>query len=84
VTEGREAVRTSIADEAPSEAVASVWAVRVAEFTRWVAGGPASGRKLTQTGRLTMADARHLVERLATGDVTRPGDRGPDVSDQEQ
>lgn len=77
MTEGREAVRTSIADEAPSEAVVLVWPVRVAEFTRWVAGGPASGRKLTQTGRLTMADARHLVTHLETGDVIDPviGDR---------
>jgi hypothetical protein len=49
----------------------------VAEFTRWVADGPATGRKLTQTGRLTMADARHLVARLGTGDVIDPviGDR---------
>jgi len=49
----------------------------LAEFTGWVAAGPAGGRKLTQTGRLTMADARHLVERLGTGDVIDPviGDR---------
>ena len=38
---------------------------------------PRTGRKLTQTGRLTMADARMLVERLGTGDVVDPviGDR---------
>jgi len=77
VTEGRETVRTSIADGAPNEAVTSVWPVRVTELARWVVEGPASGRKLTQTGRLTMADARHLVERLRTGDVIDPviGDR---------
>lgn len=34
------------------------------EFTEWVGGG----RKLTQTGRITMVDARMLVERLGTGD----------------
>jgi hypothetical protein len=56
----------------PSEMATQLWPARVAEFTRWVAGGPATGRKLTQTGRLTMADARHLVERLATGDVIDP------------
>lgn len=35
------------------------------------------GRKLTQTGNLTLADARVLVERLGTGDVMDPriGDR---------
>lgn len=36
-----------------------------------------SGRKLTQTGRIGLADARHLVELLATGDTIDPkiGDR---------
>jgi hypothetical protein len=70
-------VRTPIAEDMEKAAAASVWPVRVAELTRWVAEGPASGRKLTQTGRLTMADARHLVERLGTGDVIDPviGDR---------
>jgi len=35
------------------------------------------GRKLTQTGQLTLADARVLVELLGTGDVMDPdfGDR---------
>lgn len=32
----------------------------------------AEGRKLTQTGNLTLADARVLVERLGTGDVMDP------------
>ena len=70
-------MRTPIVEEAKKAAAASVWRVRVAEFTRWMAEGPAGGRKLTQTGRLTMADARHLVARLGTGDVIDPviGDR---------
>jgi hypothetical protein len=36
-----------------------------------------SGRKLTQTGRIGLADARHLVELLGTGDTIDPkiGDR---------
>ena len=35
------------------------------------------GRKLTQTGRIGLADARHLVELLGTGDTIDPkiGDR---------
>jgi pRiA4b ORF-3-like protein len=36
-----------------------------------------AGRKLTQTGNITLADARHLVELLGTGDTIDPeiGDR---------
>ena len=50
-------------------AVASVRALRqVAAMTRWVG----AGRKLTQTGQLTMADARHLVALLETGDEIDP------------
>jgi hypothetical protein len=47
--------------------------VQVVELTRWV--GP--GRKLTQTGRLTMNDARALLELLKTSDEIDPkiGDR---------
>jgi hypothetical protein len=68
---------TSSLDDLEKAATASVWPARLTEFTRWVAEGPACRRKLTQTGRLTMADARALVERLATGDVIDPviGDR---------
>jgi Plasmid pRiA4b ORF-3-like protein len=46
---------------------------RLQAFTDWV--GP--GRKLTQTGRITLADARELVGLLGTGDVIDPriGDR---------
>jgi hypothetical protein len=69
--------RTPIPKELEDVAAASVWPVRVAQFTRWVSEGSASGRKLTATGKLTMADARTLVERLGTGDVIDPaiGDR---------
>ena len=50
-------------------AVPSVRALRqVAAMTRWVG----AGRKLTQTGQLTMADARHLVALLETGDEIDP------------
>jgi hypothetical protein len=41
---------------------------QVVGLTRWI--GP--GRKLTQTGQLTMADARHLVGLLETGDEIDP------------
>jgi hypothetical protein len=46
---------------------------RLQAFTRWVGGG----RKLTQTGRITLADARELVGLLGTQDVIDPeiGDR---------
>jgi hypothetical protein len=46
---------------------------QVVELTRWVG----VGRKLTQTGRLTMNDARVLVDLLQTGDEIDPriGDR---------
>jgi pRiA4b ORF-3-like protein len=55
-----------------SDLAAAAAAVRpltqVVEFTRWVG----TGRKLTQTGRLTMADARQLVSLLGTGDEIDP------------
>jgi hypothetical protein len=41
---------------------------QVTALTRWVG----EGRKLTQTGQLTMADARHLVGLLDTGDDIDP------------
>jgi hypothetical protein len=56
-------------EEDMTAAVASVRALRqVAAMTRWVG----AGRKLTQTGQLTMADARHLVALLETGDEIDP------------
>src|SRR5579859_6353281 len=42
--------------------------VRIRAFLAWV--GP--GRKLTATGRIGLADARHLVELLGTGDTIDP------------
>jgi hypothetical protein len=46
---------------------------RLQAFARWVG----AGRKLTQTGRIMLADARELVGLLGTGDVIDPkiGDR---------
>jgi hypothetical protein len=41
---------------------------QVVTLTRWVG----AGRKLTQIGRLTMPDARELVDLLDTGDVIDP------------
>jgi hypothetical protein len=50
------------------EALKATLVARVTALTRWVG----AGRKLTQTGRLTMADARELVSLLDTGDVIDP------------
>jgi hypothetical protein len=46
---------------------------QIRELLAWLG----DGRKLTQTGRVGLADARHLVERLETGDEIDPvvGDR---------
>lgn len=41
---------------------------QIRSLVAWV--GP--GRKLTQTGRVGLADARHLVELLGTGDTIDP------------
>lgn len=49
-------------------AAASRTLTRVVMMTRWAG----TGRRLTQTGRLTMADARELVDLLGTGDVIDP------------
>src|SRR5260370_21007310 len=51
----------------------AVRAGEVRSLVAWVG----SGRKLTQTGRIGLADARHLVELLGTGDTIDPkiGDR---------
>src|SRR2546423_1496203 len=50
---------------------------RVVRQVRELVGWIGSGRKLTQTGRVTLADARALVELLDTGDQMDPviGDR---------
>src|SRR5215207_9324944 len=58
-----------MSDEDLAVAAASARALRqVTALTRWVG----TGRKLTQTGQLTMADARHLVGLLDTGDEIDP------------
>jgi Plasmid pRiA4b ORF-3-like protein len=46
---------------------------QIRSFMTWLG----KGRKLTQTGRIGLADARHLVELLTTGDTIDPkiGDR---------
>jgi hypothetical protein len=54
--------------ELSAAAAESAWVSRVVAFTRWVG----AGRKLTQTGRVTLAHARELVELLGTGDVIDP------------
>jgi hypothetical protein len=58
-----------MSEEDLAAAAASASALRqVVDLTRWI--GP--GRKLTQTGQLTMADARHLVGLLETSDEIDP------------
>jgi hypothetical protein len=42
--------------------------VQIRSFLDWLG----EGRKLTQTGRIGLADARHLVELLGTGDAVDP------------
>ena len=58
----------SASDSEFAAAAVSEWTAWVAGFTRWVG----SGRKLTQTGRLTLAQARELVALLDTGDAIDP------------
>ena len=41
---------------------------QIRSFMTWLG----EGRKLTQTGRIGLADARHLVELLGTGDKIDP------------
>ncbi len=58
----------SALDDGYGDAAVSQWTTRVVAFTRWV--GP--GRRVTQTGRLTLAQARELVPALDTADVIDP------------
>src|SRR5450631_732090 len=53
---------------------------QIRSLLAWV--GP--GRKLTQTGRIGLADARHLVELLGTGDTIDPEIGGPGLQDKIQ
>lgn len=55
-------------DDLAAAAASAPMLQQVTAFTRWVG----DGRKLTQTGQLTMADARHLVSLLQTGDEIDP------------
>ncbi len=55
-------------DRYGGDAAVLQWTNRVVVFTRWV--GP--GRRVTQTGRLTLAQSRELVPALDTGDVIDP------------
>ncbi|HYT26090.1 MAG TPA: hypothetical protein VEP73_06380 [Actinomycetota bacterium] len=77
------------APEAPPIALPPVWLPTGAELAGAAAAAPAverlhrfvawlgTGRKLTQSGRLTLADGKELVGVLGTGDVVDPriGDR---------
>ncbi|MGH3720471.1 MAG: plasmid pRiA4b ORF-3 family protein [Pseudonocardiaceae bacterium] len=53
---------------APVIAAESVLVRQVVDFVRWVG----DGRKLTQKGAITLADARVLLDRLGTGDELDP------------
>jgi hypothetical protein len=60
-------------DDLEAAAGQAVLIGQIRSFSAWVG----TGRALTQTGRIGLADARHLVELLGTGDTIDPkiGDR---------
>lgn len=62
----------SAPDAGLAAAAVSEWPTRVIGLTRWAG----AGRKLTQAGRLTLTDARELVELLNTGDAIDPSVAG--------
>jgi hypothetical protein len=62
------AMRTPADDRLTVAAAESELVRRVRAFTGWVG----AGRTLTQTGRVTLADARELVRLLGTGDQVDP------------
>ncbi len=66
-------MRTSSEESLAAAAAKAEPLRRLQAFTAWMG----AGRKLTQTGRITLADARELVGLLGTGDVIDPkiGDR---------
>lgn len=68
---------TSAPEDRFATAAVSEWTTRVIGLTRWAG----AGRKLTQVGRLTLTDARELVELLDTGDVidSKAGGRVPEA-----
>src|SRR5256885_1088680 len=55
-------------DDVAAAAASTRALTQVTALTRWVG----AGRKLTQTGQLTMVDARHLLGLLDTGDEMDP------------
>jgi Plasmid pRiA4b ORF-3-like protein len=57
-----------LGDELTALAASAPALRQVTALTQWVG----AGRRLTQTGQLTMADARHLVSVLDTGDEIDP------------
>ena len=60
-------------DDLETAAAQAPLARKIRSFAVWAG----AGRKLTQTGKITLSDARHLVESLQTGDTVDPqiGDR---------
>jgi hypothetical protein len=61
-------VRLATEAELAAAADAALAVERLRRFTRWVG----QGRKLTQKGRLTLADGKALVELLGTADTVDP------------
>ena len=55
-----------------SDLDAAAQKARLTEQIRSLLNWLGEGRKLTQTGRIGLADARYLVELLGTGDVIDP------------
>src|SRR6266540_7570128 len=55
-----------------ADLAAAAASARVLQQVTALAGWVGGGRKLTQTGQLTMADGRHLVGLLDTGDEIDP------------
>ncbi len=58
-----------VAPPDPAEVAASQAAAPILAMFAALAEYVGTGRNLTQTGRLTLADARALVDRLGTGDI---------------
>ncbi len=60
-------------NDVEADAGQAALAGQVRALVAWVG----AGRRLTQTGKITLADARHLVELLGAGDRIDPaiGDR---------
>jgi hypothetical protein len=65
--------REAVVDDLETAAAQAPLAGKIRSFAAWAG----AGRKLTQTGKITLSDARHLVDLLQTGDTIDPviGDR---------